>query len=306
MSIEKAYSIEANDIIDAEEAYELYWNGTINDKKAFLCVYCDASITCANLDKKRAEMKNLPHFRCRGIHGDECKLILETSINKRTDKKRTERNSLDEDVDKLNIAHNTEGIKKIINKKENRELKNIYSQKEKVIEEYKSGKRRKAKYTLIRPIVSKYLKYINENSISKKYINVYKNINITYEEMFKKIEGIDIENLSKYKRIYFGEGNIKKVKNGYMVAFNKRIKIKNDYIKTTFFINYEDHLKDLNNLQQWKDNLEEIVKKKDKIMIYVYTNSFNLRVLNNKNTNEAMKIINLYLDMIECFDYRKL
>ena len=33
MSIEKAYSIEANDIIDAEEAYELYWNGIINDKK---------------------------------------------------------------------------------------------------------------------------------------------------------------------------------------------------------------------------------------------------------------------------------
>ncbi|BDU83075.1 hypothetical protein SNUCP2_27440 [Clostridium perfringens A] len=305
MSIEKAYSIEANDIIDAEEAYELYWNGIINDKKAFSCIYCDAQITCANLDKKRAEMKNLPHFKCCGSHGDECKLILEISSNKRTDKKRTERNFLDEDIDELNIIHNTEGIKKIINKKENKELKNIDSQKEKVIEEYKSGKRRKSKYTLIRPIVSKYIKYNKENLISKKYINVYKNINITYEEMFKKIDEVDIENLSKYKRIYFGEGNIKKVENGYMVAFNKRIKIKDDYIKTTFFINYEKHLKDLNNLQQFKEELDEIVEKQEKIMIYVYTNNLKLKV-NNKNTNKEMKIINLYLDMIECFDYRKL
>ena len=133
MSIEKAYSIEANDIIDAEEAYELYWNGIINDKKAFLCIYCDAAITCANLDKKRAEMKNIPHFKCRG-HADECELIVEISSKKRNDKKRKERNFLDEDVDKLNITHNTEGIKKIINKKENRDLKNINIQKEKVIE----------------------------------------------------------------------------------------------------------------------------------------------------------------------------
>lgn len=300
MSIEKAYSIEANDIIDAEEAYELYWNGIINDKKAFSCIYCNAPITCANLDKKRAEMKNLPHFRCRGSHEDECELIVEISSNKRTDKKRKERNFLDEDADKLNITHNTEGIKKIINKKENRDLKNINIQKEKIIEEYKSGKRRKAKYTLIRPIVSKYLKYIKENSISKKYINVYKNINITYDEMFKKIDEVDIENLSKYKRIYFGEGNIKKVGNDYMVVFNKRIKIKNDYIKTTFFINYEKHLKDLNNLQQFKEELDEIVEKKEKVMIYVYTNNLKLKV------NKEMKIINLYLDMIECFNYRKL
>lgn len=300
MSIEKAYSIEANDIIDAEEAYELYWNGIINDKKAFSCIYCDAPITCANLDKKRVEMKNLPHFRCCGSHGEECELIVEISNNKRSDPKKQERNFLDEDVDKLNITHNTEGIKKIINKKENRDLKNINSQKEKIIEEYKSRKRRKAKYTLIRPIVSKYLKYIKENSISKKYINVYKNINITYEEMFKKIDEVDIENLSKYKRIYFGEGNIKKAENGYMVAFNKRIKIKNDYIKTTFFINYEKHLKDLNNLQQFKKELDEIVKKKEKVMIYVYTNNLKLKV------NKEMKIINLYLDMIECFNYRKL
>ena len=299
MSIEQAYSIEANDIIDAEEAYELYWNGIINDKKAFLCIYCDAAITCANLDKKRAEMKNIPHFKCRG-HADECELIVEISSKKRNDKKRKERNFLDEDVDKLNITHNTEGIKKIINKKENRDLKNINIQKEKVIEEYKSGKRRKAKYTLIRPIVSKYLKYIEKNSISKKYINVYKNINITYEEMFKKIDEVDIENLSKYKRIYFGEGNIKKVENNYMVVFNKRIKFKNDYIKTTFFINYEKHLKDLNNLQQFKEELDEIVEKKEKVMIYVYTNNLKLKV------NKEMKIINLYLDMIECFNYRKL
>ena len=118
--------------------------------------------------------------------------------------------------------------------------------------------------------------------------------------MFKKIDEVDIENLSKYKRIYFGEGNIKKVENGYMVAFNKRIKIKNDYIKTTFFINYEKHLKDLNNLQQFKKELDEIVKKKEKVMIYVYTNNLKLKV------NKEMKIINLYLDMIECFNYRKL
>ena len=51
----EAYSLEYNEIIDAEETYELYSEGLITDKKAFICTGndCEAQITCTNIDREK-------------------------------------------------------------------------------------------------------------------------------------------------------------------------------------------------------------------------------------------------------------
>lgn len=65
MRTELAYSVEFNEEINAERAYELYWAEVIFDKRAFRCAHagCPARYTCANMDKPELLLKQQPHFR---------------------------------------------------------------------------------------------------------------------------------------------------------------------------------------------------------------------------------------------------
>ncbi|WP_180772348.1 hypothetical protein [Vibrio parahaemolyticus] len=49
-SVEEGWSIEYGDFVDPETAYELFWNGVIRDKQGFICPFCNAKMTCINLD----------------------------------------------------------------------------------------------------------------------------------------------------------------------------------------------------------------------------------------------------------------
>ena len=57
--IEKAFSLEINDFVDAIEANELWMEGVLKDKKAFICVgeNCYAGITCKNMDTFASDRK---------------------------------------------------------------------------------------------------------------------------------------------------------------------------------------------------------------------------------------------------------
>lgn len=74
MSLDVAYSIEANDFVDPDCAYDLFWSGVITDKRAFVCpaADCSAQVTCANLDKDVQNMKVVPHFKVYGTHSEAC------------------------------------------------------------------------------------------------------------------------------------------------------------------------------------------------------------------------------------------
>jgi len=65
MKIEKAYSKDCNEVIDAELAYDYYWNGKIHNNQNFECPseLCDTNITCAKLDKLRQNMKIEPYYK---------------------------------------------------------------------------------------------------------------------------------------------------------------------------------------------------------------------------------------------------
>ena len=55
MKVVHAYSLDCEDIVDVEKAYDLYWANIIKDPKNFECisVNCSAEITCANIYKLR-------------------------------------------------------------------------------------------------------------------------------------------------------------------------------------------------------------------------------------------------------------
>ncbi|HAA13857.1 MAG TPA: hypothetical protein DCE41_20070, partial [Cytophagales bacterium] len=61
--MEFAYSLELEEIMDAEEAYDHYQHQRIRDKTAFECPNCGARVTTVNLGKLRQEMKRGVHYR---------------------------------------------------------------------------------------------------------------------------------------------------------------------------------------------------------------------------------------------------
>ena len=75
--IEMAFSLEINDSVDAIEANELWMEGVLKDKKAFICVgkNCSAGITCKNMDTFATDRKRIPHFimsQHENMHSDSC------------------------------------------------------------------------------------------------------------------------------------------------------------------------------------------------------------------------------------------
>ncbi|ACF50093.1 hypothetical protein BA766_19140 [Stenotrophomonas maltophilia] len=87
MATELAFSIEFNDTINAERAYELYWADVITDKRAFLCPEhesgCPAKYTCANMDTEQLQLKQVPHFRNQHdseLHMEGCPHVAELDV----------------------------------------------------------------------------------------------------------------------------------------------------------------------------------------------------------------------------------
>lgn len=93
--IETAFSLEINDFVDAIEANELWMEGELQNKKAFICVgeNCYAGITCKNMDTFASDRKWIPHFimsQHENMHSDSCEVfrgLLEKDINRNNTRK---------------------------------------------------------------------------------------------------------------------------------------------------------------------------------------------------------------------------
>lgn len=77
-----AFSLEINRFVDAIEANELWMEGELKDKKAFICVgeNCYAGITCKNMDTFASDRKWIPHFimsQHENRHSDSCEVFRE-------------------------------------------------------------------------------------------------------------------------------------------------------------------------------------------------------------------------------------
>lgn len=295
--LEEAYSLEFEDVINAEKAYELFWDGIICDKRAFECTdpNCNAQITCVNIDKKRAEMKQTPHFKCYGEHSDECEVIKEFDEIKENRNRKEKRNSMkyiDSEVDIFSFNRpKRDGI--IVKTKDMIKKSNKSEIKERIKKEYKSSGSRNVTYYSVKPLISKFEKYSSENTLNKHFINI-KGFKVSYKNMFVSIKDIDVDKAEKYFRVYYGIGrivNVKKNDKDFMIFFSEGFGDKET--KTSIYISdkiIDEHYRK----NKWREELEYLTKLKDKeIMFFI-----------NSKPDKRGSMIYLPILSMDFIDYR--
>ncbi|MEX0445702.1 hypothetical protein [Xenorhabdus sp. SGI246] len=237
MSLDVAYSLEIEDFIDADRAYEFYWAGLITSKKAFICPgeNCRAQVTCANIDEETQKMKVVPHFRVYGDHDESCEVFNKVPLkitevileNNNTEKKSIDLSVVDSfllvrppsyyEVNDKKIDFKLEDLKRNIkykNKNISYNLKqigfigNVYS---------------------VRTIVSRFLRYSSDNTISNRSINI-SGMNIPYSSFLKLIWEQKLEDLPEYGLIYYGWAYVDRHEKGYKIKFKKGFKNELDEI----------------------------------------------------------------------------
>jgi len=214
MKIEQAYSLECEETLDAELAYDYYWAGRIENKRNFECPAgnCNVPITCANLDKLRQDMKVDPYFKTVGEHESDCDLLMEV-IKENTTAELTE-----------------ESGKRRASKEDF--LPDIFGLSRPASHFEKNRK----KYDDISPSSSKEIKRKSIGVLGQRYVNI-KGYDISYNEMFVSVCDQDLSELSKYPRIYYGKAFIDKVKGtDYTARFEQSLSLDGNLLRPSIYI----------------------------------------------------------------------
>lgn len=227
MSLDIAYSIEVDDYLDPDRAYDFYWSGLIKDKKKFLCpgTDCTARVTCANLDEDVQDMKVVPHFRIYGSHSESCEIFNNIPLDLRYEDGtsiKEERSSVDEsivDVFQLerppsyydepkvnsfpsqNLVKRSQFIKRHTEAvlRENGCVGNVYS---------------------VRSVVSRYIRYKKDGSLNHRRVHI-QGRDVHYKSIFKCIWEQNLDTLPDYPVIYYGWAYINRLPSGcgYQIKF---------------------------------------------------------------------------------------
>lgn len=221
--IEKAYSLELGRNIDAVEAHELWLEGVITDKKAFKCrdASCSAQITCANMDKKKPEMKRTPYFQCYSLHDQDCNCKNDYGMEHAANRQGGGKGKDIPYSDNIDCFHferpkNHNQIQPSWGNKECMETK----QKDSIRRE-KTRRIHVGNHYSLTPIVTKYLLY--KRDANKNYVRI-KGKDISYEKLFIAVDSLDIHNLPIFRHVYYGKGRVIAKEGKYIVAFEKKLK----------------------------------------------------------------------------------
>ncbi|EPS3610741.1 hypothetical protein ACVELR_003564, partial [Vibrio cholerae] len=229
-----AYSLEIDDFIDPDKAYELFWSGMLEDKRAFICpgTNCTASVTCANLDKDTSSLKVVPHYRIFGDHSDECEIhkkvplklkyaetTVQTAAHKTLDTSIVDTFLENRPASYYDLYKKSLGSKNsktrtvsILRAKSERQLKeigvisNIYS---------------------VRTVVSRYARYKKDGTLGLRRLNL-SGKDVPYESIFNKIERQVVSDLPQLAHIYHGWAFINRLRSGYGYQIKFRNKLKNE------------------------------------------------------------------------------
>lgn len=240
MSLEEAYSLEINQVIDADIAYDLYWSGILTDKQKFICPgdNCEAQVTCACMDIAEQDLRQVPHFRVpNNDHSAKCSLFQDgNNIH----------NKSEHQTDSLKIKNNIKSNSEIFKfsrppshfdkstNKEGKEKKSIH-RSDGNNNTYSSSNNLKKFYSL-KAIINRWIKYRKANITDDRFINIERDI--SYSNLFKGIYHQNVNNLPDEKFIYWGKAFINKLNNdsGYRIQFTEYLKIDDLEIKPSLFI----------------------------------------------------------------------
>ncbi|MCP3942583.1 MAG: hypothetical protein GY710_14000 [Desulfobacteraceae bacterium] len=303
MKIEKAYSLDCNEVIDAELAYDYYWNEKISNPQNFECpsADCSTSITCANLYKLRQNMKVDPYYKAIGEHSKDCTLEKDIT-NKR---KKAAAQSKVPSRSKNNKSNGTADLFMLERPKshwEREQAGNLIgdpttrknrkrSIKSKAYDDYFSPSR----YFSLVPIISKFFRFKQTDKLDNTYIKI-NGFEISYKEMFIKIQGQELLSLPEDPRIFYSEAFVNKSKgDSYLIRFANELKNSDSLIKPTFFIT-QNQLEKSFSKKVKKAKFEDLSKNRSPtILAFIY----------GKPLFKDNQYINFSLKNIDLFDFRK-
>lgn len=310
MKIELAYSLDIKKELDPEAAYIHYWNNDIKSKKNFECIAdnCSAKITCANLDKLRRDMKKSPYYVTVEDHSPDCKWVKRTEeekINTKNNKGKRKSKELNTQTDNFMLNRPTNHTKKIICTKSDQfksNTKNHQNIKKEINKKIGSITKRNSTYYCLSSLVSKYGNYKKENKLDKNSIKINSTISIKYSDMFVEINNQNIKELSKYKRIYFGNAYINKARtgDGFIIIFINKFKNDDSEIRPSFYI---PNTLIENNVTSpyWKKRIADLASSTiNKSTVFIYGKP----TLKEDSKNKEKKYINFYVNSLDHIDFR--
>lgn len=278
-SLEEAYSIEYDDIIDAELAYDLYWAGVIFSKSAFECPseFCEAKVTCVNMDAEKQDMQQSPHFRGYN-HSVECDATIgkkpKVSAGSKYESSASKIVKSDQKSDIFNLHRpDNQFAKKDKGDRDKSKKRAINSRRLHVQGEHeiKTG----SDYYAVRSLVTKFIRHRKDETLSEHYVNI-NGKDISYRDLFKGIYNQPLEALPDEKRIYWGVAYINHMldKGTYRIGFQNEIQHANNNIKPSFFISEKQiDAYPVNNLVTKR--LTKISESKDKrAFVFLYSKPY--------------------------------
>jgi hypothetical protein len=244
MSLDVAYSIEADDYVDPDRACDLYWSGVITSKRGFLCpgTDCEAQVTCANLDEDLQNMRVVPHFRIYGTHAESCEIgnqlpldfLYEPAASGQGERQTVDKSIVD--VFELKRPDSYYDEPRSDARADVRLAKKRSKGRTTGTQRLAEGGGLGTVYS-VRSVVSRYIRYKNDGSLKLRRINVAGQ-DVQYSSIFRCIWEQDLDDLPDHPVIYYGWAYIDRTKNdnAYRIRFKKNLKRGNESLGTSSFV----------------------------------------------------------------------
>jgi len=300
-SLEEAYSNEYDEIIDPELAYDLYWARVITDKSDFECPsdLCTAKVTCINIDQEKQDMHQSPHFRGYN-HSEDCDATFGkdktagTEVPSKSAQSKFVKNDSISDVFHIKRPKKQFAKKDLSNIDPNKKKKKIRKRGRNTTgDEFYGG----SEYYSVRSLVSKFIRYKKENSLSEHKINILGK-DLSYKSQFKGIYKQPLSALPDSNLIYWGVSFVdySEENKRYKITFGETLESNGNNIRPSFFIS-EKMIEEYPVRNLVIKRLEKISKEKDKrAFIFLYS----------KPCLSGDKYINFNLESLDYLEIRYL
>lgn len=223
MKIEHAFSIDLNETIDIDTAYELFTAGRILDKRNFSCLYpgCAGDVTAANLDKLRQDMAVDPYFRRVGDeHTAQCDSDggCEVTASGPDEEVRRMRGRKDDATpDQFVLSRPPSHEVKVQLTPVEPPGVGPAKRKRGTGAPGGAGSSPSTAYS-VGSLVSRFAKYRKQGIDDIKMLSI-KGFQLSYRDMFVPLAGLEMMNVVSHPRVYFGRAFVDRKQTGYAITF---------------------------------------------------------------------------------------
>lgn len=303
MKIDIAYSKEKCQTMTAIEANELWQNKELYDKHEFFCPGkdCNVPITCAGMDKSKANQKRVPHFvwgHRNTKHSENCdleSLIFEWRQLNKTVRKSEDKKAHYKIIFDFNSINDSNKIKKTITNENSEDNKNSKDTKKNNVNLNNHSRIVSPHYRLLSSLLNLYFDAKNNNDLDNQYVTLnFAEKSYTYKlsTLFKKISDYDFENKSKTK-VFYGKAKLTKYKDSYYINFEDTFRNVDAEVKCV--IKQEDILR----VKNAKAKLENFDKQLNRVNQFFVMGKLKKVEIKSYSISKTVIYINLYMNSFD-------